>query len=53
MMTAERARELAEVFDARSKAPTSMDCPGHVVTNLLPTTLADIAAVLRDYANRK
>lgn len=51
MITADRANELAYIFESRSKAPLSMDVPECVVTNLRPKTLAEVAEVLRFYAD--
>ena len=53
MIDAARANELAQIFAGRAKAPTNIidppfDC---VTTNLKPTTYAEIAEVLRHYAD--
>ena len=53
MIDAARANELAQIFERRAKAPINIidppfDC---VTTNLKPATYAEIAEVLRHYAD--
>lgn len=50
MTTVERALQLAEICETRSAAPSNLDMPGYVTTNLLRESWAEIAEVLRAYS---